>query len=158
MASVNVYVPDETKAEMAGYPELSWSAIAQGAFEEAMSGSTIANSPDPTKYSNSRWEKLIASTFEHIQFLAKTKGEEYSGTIDRLANFRRYALALGLTKEQILMVYAGKHWDSITTFVKEQADTSGALMRTLSEPISGRVDDLIVYLLLFKAMLEENGQ
>lgn len=63
---------------------------------------------------------------------------------------------MGLTKEQVLMVYATKHWDALQTYVREQA--SGGPQRALSEPISGRVHDMLVYMLLLLAMLQENGQ
>lgn len=148
----------------------AWEALSEGTrhlFMSTMFGpmwraeikvepSTKQESLQPM-FSNAQWAKLLDSTFSELSRLAKTKGEEYSGTVDRLANFRRGALALGLTKEQVLMVYAGKHWDAIQTYVKEQADPSGT-SRVLSEPISGRVDDLLVYLLLFKAMLEESRE
>jgi hypothetical protein len=57
--------------------------------------------------------------------------------------------------ETVWAVYAGKHWDAIQQFIKDQRNGKE---RERLEPIEGRVDDLLVYLLLFKAMLQERGQ
>lgn len=112
-------------------------------------------SVEPRHYTQAQYKKLVENTIDKITSLSKIKGGEYSGDDDRLANFRRNALALGVSPETCLMVYAGKHWDSIQQFVK---DMNQGKERTRSEPLSGRADDLIVYLILFKAMLEERGQ
>lgn len=104
------------------------------------------------QHSNAQWKSLVNRTFQSIQNLAETKGREYSGDFDRLANFRRNALALGLMKETVWAIYAAKHWDAIMSYIRNvQAGTPVEL----SEPIEGRIDDLITYLLLFKAMVEE---
>ena len=103
-------------------------------------------------YPHSRWNDLLTETFEEIRFLAKAKGGEYSGDTDRLKNFRRNAEALGLNKETIWAVYAAKHWDAIMQYIKDlESDTK----RERIEPIGGRIHDLIVYLLLLKAMIDE---
>jgi hypothetical protein len=111
--------------------------------------------PAPLHYSHARWEKLLSSTIEEINKLATLKGGEYAGDEDRLANFRRNGIALGLPIETIWAVYAGKHWDAIQQYIK---DTREGTSRVKLEPISGRVDDLLVYLLLLKAMLDERGE
>lgn len=108
----------------------------------------------PASYSHERWTKLLADTMIAMQELSHKKGGEYAGDDDRLANFRRNGAALGLPMETVWAVYAGKHWDAIQQFIKDQR--SGKERERL-EPITGRVDDLLVYLLLFKAMLEESG-
>jgi hypothetical protein len=56
--------------------------------------------------------------------------------------------------EQVWAVYAAKHWDAINQYVKDMAK---GVVRQRMESISGRADDLIVYLILFKAMVEEAG-
>lgn len=105
-------------------------------------------------YTNEQWEILLSNTFRSIENLGKTKGSEYSGDLDRLANFRRNAERIGLLQETVWAVYAGKHWDAISTYIKKLQAT-GQYPINLSEPIEGRVDDLITYLLLFKAMIQE---
>ena len=105
-------------------------------------------------YPPTAFKHLVEETVKEINKLSDLKGGEYAGDGDRLANFRRNALAFGLTKEQVWGVYAGKHWDAIAQYI---IDVSSDTERTRLESISGRADDLIVYLLLFKAMVEENG-
>ena len=103
-------------------------------------------------YSHERYAQLIDETIEKITTLSKLKGGEYAGDDDRLANFRRNADRLGVSMETVWAVYAAKHWDAIQTFVQ---DLNVGKSRDRLEPISGRVDDLLVYLILFKAILEE---
>ena len=103
-------------------------------------------------YSNKRWAELVKKTQLEIERLATLKGGEYSGDSDRLANFRRNAAALGLQMETVWAVYAAKHWDAIIQYVQ---DMRYGKQRTRSEPIAGRLDDLIVYAILMKAMIEE---
>jgi uncharacterized Zn finger protein (UPF0148 family) len=109
----------------------------------------------PNIYTTVQWETLLQSSEKKIRSLSVLKGGEYSGDSDRLANFRRNAQNLDLLPEQIWAVYAGKHWDSLMQYIK---DLGTGKARTRSEPLSGRADDLIVYLLLFKAMLEERNE
>lgn len=103
-------------------------------------------------FSHDDWEYLLENTFSEIRNLAKLKGGEYSGDTDRLANFRRNSAALGLPMETIWAVYAAKHWDAIMQYIR---DEQTATKRERLESIEGRVDDLLVYALLFKAMLAE---
>lgn len=91
--------------------------------------------------------QMIVDEFEHIDKLQRTKGRDYAGNEDVLLNFKRNAEALDLTPEQIWAAYAGKHWDAIQSYCK-----TGALT---SEPIEGRLRDLIVYSLLMLAMVKE---
>lgn len=111
-------------------------------------------SENATGFSNERWATLLDATFAEIRSLGAKKGGEYSGDDDRLLNFRRNGAALGLPMETVWAVYAAKHWDAIQQFIKDQRNGKE---RERLEPIAGRVDDLLVYLLLFKAMLEESG-
>jgi hypothetical protein len=90
----------------------------------------------------------IELTFSNIINLTKTKGEEYSRGDDQLANFKRGAEEIGISKEQILLIFLNKHMDSIKHWVKYPEIST-------SEPITGRIDDAILYLLLLKAMVEE---
>jgi len=96
---------------------------------------------------------------EEILRLGRTKGREYSGLDDRLRNFRRLSEDLGVPKETVLAVYAKKHWDGIMTFIKDsrtQDVTSIDYRKNLSEPIEGRINDLLTYLILLKCMLVES--
>ena len=90
-----------------------------------------------------------------IEKLGTLKGGEYAGDVDRLANFRRNGLALGIPMETVWAVYAGKHWDALIQYIK---DKQAGHSRERLEPIAGRVDDLLVYLILFLCMLDEAGE
>lgn len=108
----------------------------------------------PQIYSHDRWNAMIESTFEEVRHLAKAKGGEYSGDTDRLLNFRRNAEALGVPKELIWAVYSAKHWDAIMQYVRDLVDNK---KRERLESIDGRIRDLIVYLLLLQAMVDERA-
>lgn len=96
----------------------------------------------------------IDELYERLKALTASKGEEYKRREDnQFANFERGAQALGLTREQVLMVYLSKHMDSIVTYVKDRA---AGQERQYAEPISGRIDDAILYLLLLRGMTVEN--
>ena len=116
--------------------------------------SMLASRQVKLNFSHSAWNNLLESTFTELRKLAALKGAEYSGDEDRLANFRRNAAALGLLKEQVWAVYSSKHWDAIMQYVKDLG--SNTKRERLETPMS-RVDDMLVYLLLFKAMLIENS-
>jgi hypothetical protein len=113
-----------------------------------------ARGPAPS-FSTESWNILLDQTVEKIKSLSVSKGAEYAHGDDRLDNFRRNGADLGLPMETIWRAYTGKHWDSITTYVK---DLTAGRTRQRSEPMSGRADDMIVYLILFKAMLQERGE
>lgn len=109
----------------------------------------------PKIFIHSEFQAILNRTVASIQKLSDVKGGEYAGDVDRLANFRRNADNLELTMEDIWSVYAGKHWDAINQYIK---DKRKGKTRPSSEPIAGRVDDLILYCVLFKAMLAERGE
>lgn len=110
---------------------------------------------DQRKYSHKQWAELLAKTIKQIEHLSVAKGGEYAGDDDRLANFRRNAEAMSVQMELIWGVYAAKHWDAVMQFV---SDLQTGRERERSEPIQGRLDDLIVYLVLMKAIVEERDE
>jgi hypothetical protein len=95
---------------------------------------------------------LISETMKVVTELNHLKGGEYAGDDDALANFRRNALALGITMETCWAVYAGKHWDALQQWIK---DLNTGKKRERMEGIEGRIDDLITYLILFKGIHRE---
>lgn len=98
---------------------------------------------------------LLPQIFEQIRRLAATKGAEYAHGDDRLDNFRRNGADCGVSMETCWRIYAGKHWDSITTYIK---DIQTGTQREYSEDITGRALDLMVYLTLFICMVKERDQ
>ena len=104
------------------------------------------------QYTMKQWDNLLANSIAKINELVKLKGGEYAGDHDRLANFRDEAKALDLPMETIWCIYVNKHWCAVKQYVK---DLQHGTTRPRMESISGRLDDIIVYSLLFKAMIEE---
>lgn len=106
-------------------------------------------------FSHERYAELVSKTVETIERLSALKGGEYAGDEDRLANFRRNAKNLGVNMETVWAVYVVKHWDAVMQYVN---DLNSGKTRKRLEPLSGRLDDIIVYCILFKAILEEKGE
>lgn len=94
---------------------------------------------------------LIDDTFSEMKRLTATKGAEYKGEGGgQFGNFIRYGSRAGLTVGQAWSVMFGKHLDAIDTFIRDDARKIG---RARSEPIGGRIDDAILYLMLLKGMV-----
>lgn len=98
---------------------------------------------------------LVDSTFVEINRLLVVKGGEYANAVDRLANFKRGAALTGCTPLQVLFIYMSKHYDAVASFVQTSAKGEA---RPSSEPIEGRLDDLINYCLLAKGLIAEAGR
>lgn len=95
---------------------------------------------------------LLQEIHDKMLSLTRSKGAEYAGDDDQLANFKRLGATLGVIPEKALWVYLTKHLDSLTTYIKDVGDRTP---REYSEPITGRVDDAILYLSLLKALILE---
>lgn len=109
--------------------------------------------PRPSRFTPDKFALVLKDTIAKIENLIATKGEEYKRSDDdQLSNFRRAGAELDVPMELVWLVYAGKHWDALSTYIKDLKDQR---VRTVSEPISGRVDDLIVYLILLRCMIVE---
>lgn len=94
-------------------------------------------------------------TFEwmewHAQTIRDAKGPEYTvGSSNRLDNFDLVARQLGLTPEQVLSVFAYKHWASVLSYCADPE-------REMSEPIEDRIADMINYLLLLYLMVHRRN-
>lgn len=97
--------------------------------------------------------QLCVETQKSTSQLLISKGEEYAGSEDRLANFKRGAQLTGATPLQVAFIYASKHYDALATYVRKTGQ--GITDMPLSEPIGGRLDDLINYCILMKAIIAE---
>jgi hypothetical protein len=105
-------------------------------------------------FSHAKWAILVSQTIRQIEALSELKGGEYAGDKDRLANFRRNGERIGIPMEAIWHTYTAKHWDAIEQYIR---DILTGKDRKRAEPLSSRLDDIIVYCILFKAMLAERG-
>lgn len=99
------------------------------------------------------FERLFGETIQNIEHLLIVKGGEYAGSSDRLANFKRGAALTGCTPMQVLFIYMSKHYDAVSTFIRDHASGTD---RPRSEPIEGRVDDLLNYCILLKALIKDS--
>lgn len=104
---------------------------------------------------DAKFNGLVNSTIDTMRMLMTTKGGEYAGNQDRLGNFKRGAALTGATPLQVAFIYASKHYDAIATFVRDEAAGTD---RPRSEPIEGRLDDLMNYCLLMKGLVQEAKQ
>lgn len=91
----------------------------------------------------------MSRVFEQdIMALSEAGQKEYSHNADNaFANFERIAEDLELSREMVLWVYAMKHRDGIAAYLKGH--------ESQREDVTGRIDDLIVYLFILRAMIEE---
>lgn len=80
------------------------------------------------------------------------KGRDYSGESDSLANFKRNAERIGLTKYQIWATYFNKHIDAVNNSIKAAPE----FPQVESEPIEERVVDIINYALILAALIRED--
>ncbi len=100
----------------------------------------------------SDFRQLLVETHERLLSLTDTKGVEYAHSADQLANFKRLAQSLDLHPTKVLLVYLAKHLDAITAY--SQALDAGR-KPIESEPIAGRIDDAILYLILLKGLIND---
>jgi hypothetical protein len=87
--------------------------------------------------------------------LFEQKGREYTGASEDVnANFKTQSADWGMHPLQVWGVFANKHMASLKTYVKDVANGEDP---TPSEPIVGRIADLINYLLLLAGLIEDLG-
>ena len=67
---------------------------------------------------SAQFAQLLESTYKNMIDLSSTKGEEYAGSEDRLANFKRLGGTLNLIPEAVLMVYFTKHFSKSSACFK----------------------------------------
>ena len=106
-------------------------------------------------FSHADCDNLVEATIGEIKKLASLKGGEYAGDFDRLANFRRNGEQMDVPMETCWAIYYNKHHDAIMQYTR---DLKNGKTRPRAESLAGRCDDMIVYLILFKAMLLERGE
>jgi hypothetical protein len=98
----------------------------------------------------SRFQFLIREVFDSIKGLTATKGEEYTGDEDQLANFKRMAVDADLPIEKVWLLFFMKHVDAIKSYVRTGKEKS--------ESIESRIDDAILYLILLRAVVLDSRE
>jgi hypothetical protein len=91
--------------------------------------------------------QLIESEFDNIRNVRETKGREYAGEEDTLADFKEVATEAGITPLQCWLTYVKKHQRAVDTFIREGS--------VKSEAIEDRIRDIVVYHLLLLGLIED---
>lgn len=94
-------------------------------------------------------EEVMDKVFEECRGLRQAGQKEYAhDTENAMANFERIGAELNMSREQILWVFARKHIDGIVAHINGH--------KSQRESVFGRINDLIVYLILYRGMVEED--
>jgi hypothetical protein len=109
---------------------------------------------------NNDFYRLIDEFYQANIQVMKSKGEEYAGSDDKFANFKRLAELQQISTLSIWFTYFTKHFDSLTSFIRRvnKGESIPEIEATLSEPISGRIGDMINYLFILKGMIDEEKE
>lgn len=97
-----------------------------------------------------QFRTYLEGIFDRMILLTESKGAEYAHDDDQLANFRRLSERLGIPAGVVALVYLTKHMDAIEGHIR-------GLSESLSEPIAGRIDDALLYLILLRAIIDEDS-
>lgn len=100
------------------------------------------------------FQTVLNDAVDDIHRLLQVKGGEYAPGDNRLANFQEASKRLGMSPIQVALVYLDKHYAAICNYAKDQANR---ISRPRSEPITGRISDAINYLILIRALLEDQS-
>jgi hypothetical protein len=93
-------------------------------------------------------ELMEGKIFDELRRLRGAGQAEYAGrSQEAFGNFERLESELGVSREKILWVYAMKHKDGIASFLNGHTSQR--------EDVRGRIADLMVYMCLLWAMIEE---
>lgn len=98
------------------------------------------------------FEVHVNETLAKCKELLLKKNSEYAGGEDRLGGFNRPAADYGVTPLQVAGIFSGKHIDGIKTYIRE---TALGIERDRTEPIEGRLHDLINYCVFQLAILKD---
>lgn len=99
--------------------------------------------------SNYLEDESFARRFVECMEILRRKNADYSQNEqkqDRIAAFKRIARDAGINTRQAWAVFAQKHWGAIMRYVKDGF--------VESEPIHGRINDMINYLVLLGAIVD----
>jgi hypothetical protein len=97
-------------------------------------------------------QKIAEELFNESLKIFMDKGIDYSGDTDSLANFKINAERAGITKYQVWQIYFNKHVDAINNAIKNNPKNP----QVASEPLRGRINDIINYAALLASLLKED--
>lgn len=94
--------------------------------------------------------EVMEDVFEKCRVFRESGQKEYSHREgNAFANFERVAERIGIDRKACLMVYAEKHLDGVHSYIKGH--------KSQREDVRGRILDIIVYMVLLYAMIEEEA-
>ena len=92
--------------------------------------------------------KVMEDIMKTVNYMRDEGQKEYAhDDNDVFANFNRISHLLGVDRKKVLMTYMLKHVDGVAAYVKGH--------KSQREDVTGRITDIIVYLMLLWAMIEE---
>jgi hypothetical protein len=92
--------------------------------------------------------EVMEKVFEECRGLRGAGQKEYAHADSRaFSNFEKIAEDFGIPREIVLLVYAKKHYDGIVSWAKGH--------KSQRESVKGRINDMIVYLVLLRSMVEQ---
>lgn len=95
-------------------------------------------------------DDVFATRFAECIDMLKAKNSDYTegkAAKDRIAHFRAAAEKHDVSMTKIWGIFVDKHWSAIQKYLKDG--------QTESEPISGRINDVINYLILLGAIIDD---
>jgi hypothetical protein len=95
-------------------------------------------------------DPVFAARFADCIDMIKRKNADYTQGVekrDRIAAFRRIGGDIGVPMEKVWAIFAQKHWGAVMKYVKDR--------QVESEPIGGRINDLINYFVLLGAIVDD---
>jgi len=109
----------------------------------------------PAPPSSNPQSSVIADAIARAEHLFAMKNAEYGDSGDILANFRRLADQQGVPMSTAWFFLAGKHIDTISQYIRDVRENKA---RARTQPVSERIDDLVVYSLLLLAIVAEENR
>lgn len=92
---------------------------------------------------------MMDQVFAECQKLRDAGQKEYAHEIENaLRNFEQTGKDLGLPREKVLWIFAKKHLDGTLAWINGH--------RSQRESVRGRINDVIVYLVLLRCMVEDD--
>ena len=88
--------------------------------------------------------RVVSPMVASVQQIFATKGHDYAGDEDRLANFKRIGARLGISPKMVCLVYMMKHLDATVT----DAQTGSVK----GEPIQEKLKDIVAYAMLYAGL------
>lgn len=95
-------------------------------------------------------DAVFAKRFADCIDMIKRKNADYTQGVekrDRIAAFRRIGGDISVPMPKVWAIFAQKHWGAVMKYVKDGT--------TESEPIDGRINDLINYFVLLGAIIDD---